>query len=276
MYSIILFGSTGMLGKYVYKYLLLNGYNIICINRNEYDASCDSFEKLYTLLCTISKIHGPTVIINCIGQIPHSGAVDDLIYFNINSRFPKYLSLIAQRIKYNTQFNTHLIHITTDCVFSGQDGNYDEKSIKDEIGIYGMSKLFGENIDATIIRTSIIGENDKGYSLLEWLRKNSNGQVNGYINHYWNGVTCLELAKIIHETISNNIFRKEIKHFYSNIVSKHELLELINEIYNLNVNIKPCADKQMINRTLNSLYTKERKNLREQILEMKHFNVNNM
>jgi dTDP-4-dehydrorhamnose reductase len=267
MYSIILFGSTGMLGKYVYNYLLSKKYKITCINRNEYDVSIDNFEKLQNLLN--SKVSGPTVIINCIGMIPHSGVVDDLVYFNVNSRFPKYLSIITKK----TLFETQLIHITTDCVFSGHSGNYNEKSIKDELGIYGISKSFGENINATIIRTSIIGENDKGYSLLEWLRKNTNGKVNGYINHYWNGVTCLELAKIIHEIISNNIFTKKIKHFYSNIVSKHELLELINEIYNFNVDIILTADKERIDRTLNSLYTKERKNLREQILEMKNFRL---
>ena len=91
-----------------------------------------------------------------------------------------------------------MIHVTTDCVFSGKDGNYNENSIHDETNDYGISKSLGELCDATIIRTSIIGEeiNNKR-SLLEWVRSNSGKEINGYENHFGMELLDLQLAYIL-------------------------------------------------------------------------------
>ena len=126
------------------------------------------------------------------------------------------------------------------------------------MGIYGMSKSLGENLqNATVIRTSIIGETFNGRkntSLLEWVRSNKNGSVNGFTNHFWNGVTCLQLAKIIHEIITTNKYWIGIRHIYSpNVVSKYNLICIINEIYNLNININPCGGNY-VNKSLISKY----------------------
>ena len=147
-----------------------------------------------------------------------------------------------------------MIHITTDCVFSGKDGNYNENSIQDEINDYGLSKSLGELCNATIIRTSIIGEeiNNKR-SLLEWVKSNKNKEINGFNNHYWNGVTCLELSKIIYQIINKQLFWDGVRHIYSpNSVSKYELVSLINTIYNLNIKINKINTNETVDKTITS------------------------
>jgi dTDP-4-dehydrorhamnose reductase len=251
--QIFLLGSTGMLGNYILKYLS----NIVCIKCN---AENDSFDDLKSNIKNL--LNGQNVVlINCIGLIPQTGIIDDLKYIKINSIFPKYLDIICHEL------DIKLIHITTDCVFNGgvltpydtpQIQRYDEDSIKDETGIYGMSKSLGENLqNATIIRTSIIGETANGRinkSLLEWLKSNKSGTVNGFTNHYWNGVTCLQLAKIIDNIITTNGYWNGVRHIYSpSVVSKYELICMLNEIYNLNINIVPVRSNS-INKSLISKY----------------------
>jgi dTDP-4-dehydrorhamnose reductase len=272
--NIILFGSSGMLGDYVRSYLKKQGLNVICIDRKDYDASLNSFDDLRNI---IKKYHyGNTVIINCIGIIPQTDNRNDFDYIKVNSIFPQYLSIISKSLSIN------FIHITTDCVFNGFDNipagkfpGYDEKSIKNEIGIYGLSKNFGENILATIIRTSIIGEQkNKSYlSLLEWARSNENSTINGYINHYWNGVTCLQLSKIIYKIIFTNSYWAGIKHIHTpGYVSKYDLLQKINKIYDLNIKIAPVKT-QIINKTLSSIYPLQFNipDFDTQLLELKNF-----
>ena len=246
--KVLLLGSTGMLGNYILKYLELQNTYVICIKcdaENEIELKENIKEHI--------KENVNCIIINCIGLIPQTGELDYLKYLKINSIFPKYLDIISNEL------NCKLIHITTDCVFNGTTKeSYDEDSIKNEMGIYGMSKSLGENLqNATVIRTSIIGETFNGRkntSLLEWVRSNKNGSVNGFTNHFWNGVTCLQLAKIIHEIITTNKYWIGIRHIYSpNVVSKYNLICIINEIYNLNININPCGGNY-VNKSLKSKY----------------------
>lgn len=258
--KVLLLGSTGMLGNYILKYLELQNVDVVCIK-------CDAENEveLKQNIKQYVKENVNCIIINCIGLIPQSGELDELKYLKINSIFPKYLDIISNEL------NCKLIHITTDCVFNGtfntdrvnEQGttkeSYDEDSIKNEMGIYGMSKSLGENLqNATVIRTSIIGETFNGRknkSLLEWVRSNKNGSVNGFTNHFWNGVTCLQLAKIIHEIITKNKYWIGIRHIYSpNVVSKYNLICIINEIYNLNININLCESNH-INKSLKSKYS---------------------
>lgn len=273
--KIIIFGSNGMLGNYVKTYLTKHHYEIICLTRDDYDLSNISFESLDTLLIK-KNIMPNDVIINCAGIIPQSSNQHTLVsslYFKINSLFPVILSSICNK------YSAKMIHITTDCVFSGKDGNYCESSIHDETSDYGLSKSLGELCDATIIRTSIIGEellNKR--SLLEWTKSNANKEINGYVNHYWNGVTCLELSKIIYKIINENIYWKTPYHLFSpTSVTKYELVSLINEIYNLNINIHEFNDILMIDKTLTTnnqpiIDIFNIQELKQQIIEMKNYN----
>jgi dTDP-4-dehydrorhamnose reductase len=264
--KIVIFGRTGMLGNYIYNYLS-GDFEVSSIDRNNYDILKNDFVDLEKIFMELKT----DIIINCAGLIPQviKEESKNIMYYKINSEFPKYLSILCERYKIK------LIHITTDCVFSGKRGNYTEFDKSDEVNIYGMSKSFGENIGGTIIRTSIIGHQIKfdGYSLLEWVLKNNNKKINGYTNHYWNGMTCLELAKIIKNIIKNKNYWDGVRHFYSNSVSKYELLCLIKDIYNLNIDIVPYKCDIEVNKTLKSVYNIDYKipSLFQQIIEMKNY-----
>lgn len=273
--KILLFGSNGMLGNYI-KSFLYKDYKITSLTRRDYDLSKLSIDTLTTLL-TEKNIKENDIIINCAGVIPQASkqrGLNTRLYFKINSLFPVILSQICDK------FKAKMIHITTDCVFSGKDGMYNENSIHDEINDYGLSKSLGELCNATIIRTSIIGEEIKNKrSLLEWVKSNSGNEINGYTNHYWNGVTCLQLAKIVKSIITKNKFWYGVRHIFNHrSVSKYELVSMINKIYNLDIKINKFETKNSINKTITSIYGKDFAipDLFDQIKEMKEFNILNM
>jgi len=248
--KVYIFGSNGMLGNYMKSYLS-NSYEVISITRDDYDLNNLSIDSLSELLSN-KNIKEYDVVINCAGVIPQSSIkrkLDSKLYLKINSLFPVILSMICEK------FNTKMIHITTDCVFSGKEGNYNELSEQDETNDYGMSKSLGELCNATIIRTSIIGEElHNKRSLLEWVRSNKNKEINGFTKHMWNGVTCLQLVKIINKIINENLYWSGIKHIFSpRSVSKYELVSLINEEYKLNIDVKPL-ETEICDKTLSSLY----------------------
>lgn len=265
--KLVIFGGNGMLGKYIYTYFKQqNNLQVISLKRSDYDVlhhNLDALDQLFKL----HNLDSNTFVFNAIGAIPHQSITNNQDYYKINSVFPMLLSYICNK------YNTKLIHPTTDCVFSGNQGMYNEDSIHDSTDHYGISKSIGENIDACIIRTSIIGENTKGISLVEWIKQNQNGNISGYINHYWNGITCLQYAKILDYMITNNIYWKGVKHINSpNIISKANLLELINKQYNLNINIHKI-ESNFCDRSLKSNYSNifNIPTLEQQITQMYNF-----
>jgi dTDP-4-dehydrorhamnose reductase len=272
-FKIFIFGSNGMLGNYIKSYLSKT-YNVIPITRKDYDLSQLSIDKL-TALMQLKNLQSNDVVINCAGVIPQASkqrGIDTRLYFTINSLFPTILSQICDKM------GAKMIHITTDCVFNGKDGNYDENSIHDEINDYGMSKSLGELCKATIIRTSIIGDeiNNKR-SLLEWVISNKGNTINGYTNHMWNGVTCLQLSKIINEIVNNNLFWTGVRHIFSpHSVSKYELVSMINDIYNLDITIQEFSTDEKVDKTISSIHDNLFKipGLSEQIVEMREYEIN--
>jgi len=268
--KIFIFGSNGMLGNYVKKYLSSYNLIIIPITREKYDLSNISINSLTNFLNKYD-LKEDDIIINCAGIIPQVSKDKVLtknIYYRINSIYPIILSIIAMNK------NAHFIHITTDCVFSGKDGNYNETSIHDEDNDYGTSKSLGEICNGTIIRTSIIGEEIiNKRSLVEWVKSNKNSEINGYINHYWNGVTCLELSKIIYKIINENLYWNGVKHIFSpTTINKYQLCNMINNIYDLNINIKEFQTEK-VDKSITSIYDKifEIPELDVQIKEMKDY-----
>lgn len=252
MQKVFVFGSTGMLGRYVTSYLKKNTrFDVIGVTRSEIDAySVDTDFIIKFLQGNDVSISSDDVVINCMGIIPQSKNVNDTsnrAYFRINSLFP---NMLATACKITC---TKYIHITTDCVFSGTSGSYTEDIIHDETNDYGVSKSLGElGIDATVIRTSIIGEELKNkYSLLEWVKSHRNKEIKGFTNHYWNGVTCLQLSKIIEKIIVNKHYWKGVRHMFSpQSVSKYEIVGMINDIYGLNNKIISHDTETMVNKTL--------------------------
>lgn len=263
---IFILGSSGMLGTYL-KSFLQSEYELICPNRKDIDF-CDDESKIKKFFKDKS-ICANDIIVNAAGIIKQRKP--DLIeMIKVNSLLPHILSNIKD------ETNCKVIHVTTDCVFSGKKGKYSETDIHDCEDEYGKSKSLGENKKLTIIRTSIIGEevNNK-LSLCEWVKAQNNKTINGFTNHFWNGVTCLELCKTIYQIIQSNDFWSGVRHFHSpNTLSKYELIKIIGKYFNINFKIiavesDPCF------RDLTSIYKIDYNinNLEEQIKEMAQYKI---
>jgi dTDP-4-dehydrorhamnose reductase len=195
----------------------------------------------------IQKIK-PDIVVNCIGIIKQNFKNKDLkSIFQVNSFFPRYLSYLSNK------YNFRCIHISTDCVFSGNDKNYTEKHIPDTNDYYGVSKFLGENIfrNNVIIRTSFIGHNlNSKKSLLEWFL-NKSGSIKGYNKSIFSGFPTYELVQIIYKYFLKKKNLNGLYHLSSKPISKYELLLLIRKVYKKKIKIVKDA-KIDINRSLNS------------------------
>jgi dTDP-4-dehydrorhamnose reductase len=270
--KVFVLGRTGMLGRYVYSYLS-DKYKVVGTTRNELDAQyfrCEDVESL--------DFGSGDVVINCIGLIKQHTDTLTSQYIAVNSLFPQLVSEHCKRI------GAKFIHISTDCVFSGfrflpgvqVGGNYTESSFHDAFDIYGRSKSLGEPEDATIVRTSIIGEEKKNFlSLLEWVKSKRKETVKGFTNHFWNGITCLQFAKVCENIIDEDLFWSGVKHVFSpDSFTKKELVELISEVYDLNIEVVPFETPIMCDRTLSTIREDvviKIPDLRTQLIEMKNF-----
>lgn len=240
---VYVFGSNGMLGHVVVETLNPH-YHVVPVTRDMFDATTDDLGKV------LRHVNNNDVVINCIGAIPQKNP-STRDYIQLNTLFPLKIQHLMSRIGFK------FIHITTDCVFDGKKGSYVETDEHTANDIYGTTKSLGEPRFACVIRTSIIGEELTGKkSLLEWVRSNKDGQIFGYTNHLWNGVTCKTLANVILKIIQTNEYWTGVRHIHSpNIVSKYDLCKYINEAYDLNIQIIEKEDKQAKNMTLASNYT---------------------
>ena len=256
--KILIVGSTGMLGSTAKNYF----NNVETLDRNELDLSDCSYEQL-AIAIDRKKCD---FVINCAGLIKQR-SVKEYQMIAVNSILPHKMSEIC-----NT-FGQKMFHITTDCVFDGTEGMYCETSNHSATDIYGISKSLGEPNDCMVIRTSVIGEEKKNkLSLLEWVKENKGGRIKGFTNHYWNGITCLELCETIDYIIKKDLYQQKLQHVFSNTVSKYELVNLINQIYNLHIDIEEYKTDQKCDRTLTTIHTKiETKSIQEQIELSKEF-----
>jgi dTDP-4-dehydrorhamnose reductase len=265
--QVIVLGSKGMLGKYVWSYL--NKFECVGVNRDSLDASTATEEKLEELFIKELKIEKGDVIINCMGTIkPRVDSLGDLNAILVNSVFPRVLANFCEKN------GLKLIHPTTDCVYSGLKGSYDENDKYDVSDVYGMSKAIGEPNNCTVIRTSIIGEEvNQGRSLVEWVKSSANKTVNGFTNHFWNGITCLQFAKICEQIIRTNNFWSGIKHIHSNTLNKQELVQTISDVYSLNITVTPVETPITCDRSMSTIHTTgiTVPPLKQQIEEMKEF-----
>jgi len=185
-------------------------------------------------------------VINCIGVIKPFMAQDPIAAIKLNALLPWQ---IAQWCNEN---DMKLMHITSDCAFSGKRGKYKEEDLHDALDAYGKSKSLGEcTSEAMVIRTSIIGEEvHKNASLIEWAKSQKGKTVSGYTTHLWNGVTTKEYALICEKIIENNLFEKGLFHaFAKDDVSKYQMLEYFDKKFNLNLDIKEDAPEP-VDRTL--------------------------
>lgn len=251
--KIFVLGHTGMLGRYVYAHFQRTGYDVIGLTRKEIDVSQPD-----PPIRSVFARYGATpkdVVINCMGTI--KSVVDNhgtLKTIRVNSIFPYLLANVCEEKDY------HLIHITTDCVFSGNDGNYTEESPHDCIDVYGKTKSLGEPPNSTVIRTSIIGEEfGTSRSLIEWVKSQNGKMVQGYVNHRWNGLTCHQTAKVFEDIVKNKKYWKGVRHIYTpEAVTKCDLVKSIAHVHGLNIEVNPVDGPTYCDRTLStSVYDEE-------------------
>jgi len=240
MEKCVVLGGEGMLGHMVVKYVKsLPDFEVYFTVRNETAKSgiyFDVYKNLGKIEEIMKKIK-PKLVINCIGFVNHIIKEQDKdIATFINSYFPHKLAKIC-RLN-----NSKLIHISTDAVFSGEEGNYTEDSPYSPIDFYGISKATGEIKDNhnLTIRTSIIGPEIKEpkTGLMECFFKQNEKTVKGFTNYILSGLTTLELAKKIIEMYKNNVIG--LITIASKPISKHDLLCLIKK----NISFKYKCDSQ--------------------------------
>jgi len=272
MVKVLILGSTGMLGSAVGKWFLSQPekYKICLTYRNNNVSYGDSKIHFDCLSGTIDQLHVGEYdyVINCVGTIKPFMKDNPVSAIQINSIFPWKLSRRCAHA------GTKLIHITTDCVYSGAKGAYSEEDLHDALDDYGKSKSLGEPTGCMVLRTSIIGEEiHKGASLVEWIKSQKGKPVNGYTNHDWNGITTLQYAKICDNIITNNLYQEGTYHIHSpKPVNKYELVTLLGNKFDLGITVNPYEAPVRIDRTLatvNDLCSGvEVPSIEQQIMEM--------
>jgi|SRR5580765_7430819 len=265
MTRILIVGGAGMLGHKLYQRLRLQ-FEVFATIRKEF-ATIERFgifEKQSitenidvtdhaAVIRAIESVR-PDCVINAVGIIKQLPTSKDVINtLAINSIFPHRLAELSN------QYGFRLITISTDCVFDGERGDYSEDDDPNARDLYGLSKLLGEvvNDNSLTIRTSMIGrELSTGHSIVEWFLGHRGGSVKGYINMIYTGFPTIVLADIISHLIAEHPTLNGICHISSEPISKFHLLELLNQYYDVNVNIEPYEDLA-INRSLDSSQFRE-------------------
>jgi dTDP-4-dehydrorhamnose reductase len=252
-------GATGMLGHKLYQ-VLSRDFDVTGTIRGDYkDISKYDFFQPSKIIPHVDAMKTdrldqviaqakPEVVINCIGVIKslvEKVGIPATTW--LNAQLPHELYRICR------DKGIRLIHISTDCIFSGSRGNYREDEPSDAEDIYGKTKYLGEvkGAGALTIRTSIIGRELVGTNgLLEWFLANRGGRVQGYTNAIFSGFPTLHLAGIIADIITKHRDLNGIYHVASEPISKFNLLTLINNDFGLNIEIEKYPDYR-VDRSLN-------------------------
>jgi len=244
---ILILGGDGMLGHQLFKHLKLNHdvrvtlrqdlavYNKLMLFGTENSYTGIDVRSHIKLAAVITDFH-PDVVVNAIGivkQLPE--ASQSIPSIEINALFPHRLALLCKDI------SARMVHLSTDCVFSGNKGNYKESDTPDPDDLYGRTKFLGEVNEehCLTLRTSMIGpELFRKKNLLEWFLDQSK-TVQGYKKVIFSGFTTLELSRVIENMISNYPEANGVYHVSSEPISKFELLCLIKKGLKLPIEIIP-------------------------------------
>ena len=258
--KVLVLGATGMLGNAVLRLFAQSaGYEVVGSARSwsalrllPADLSdrviCGvDVEHIDSLINLFSKVQ-PNVVINCIGLVKQLAEADDpLAAIPINSLLPHRLARLCGVA------GARLVHMSTDCVFSGAKGMYTEADMSDAKDLYGRSKYLGE-VDyphAVTLRTSIIGhELSGGHSLVGWFLAQQGG-VKGFRRAIFSGLPTVELAKVIRDHVIPHPELQGVHHVSADPINKFDLLTLISNVYGKKIDIA-TDDHFIIDRSLDS------------------------
>lgn len=248
--KVLVLGGTGMAGHTISMYFKEAGHDVTAFSRSKVEY-CNNINGDITDFPNLKKIiiEGQyDAIINAIGILNQDAEDNKSTAVLLNSYLPHFLSDTTKDMK------TKIIHMSTDCVFSGKTGGYSETSFRDGETFYDRSKALGElenNKDLTF-RNSIIGPDmsERGIGLFNWFMKQE-GQINGFAKAIWTGVTTLTLAMAMEQALKENL--TGLYNLVNNeTISKYELLNLFNKyMKNNEIEILPSdklsLDKSLIN-----------------------------
>ncbi len=251
--KILIIGANGMLGQSLFRYFSKN-FKVLGLARSDsWHPAVKSgidVENSESVEAVFSEFK-PDLVLNCVGIIKQlKESKDNEISIFTNALWPHRLASICSK------FNAKMIHFSTDCVFTGSEGNYTEESIADSRDLYGLSKYLGEvAYDHTLtIRTSIIGhEINSNVSLVDWFLSQEN-ECKGFTKAIYSGFPTNSLARIIDTIILPKFMKGDVSGLYhvsSNPINKYELLKIIADVYGKDINIIPYDDFE-IDRSLNS------------------------
>lgn len=197
------------------------------------NVSVDDFDSVAR---AVAKVE-PEVVVNCIGIVKQdAGAKNPISSISINALFPHRLGQVCKAA------GARLIHLSTDCVFSGSKGNYAENDAPDAMDLYGRTKLLGELTDegCLTLRTSMIGRELRGaHGLLEWFLNQEGKTVRGFKRAIFSGFTTRALAEIITRIIAGHGQLAGVWHVAAEPITKFDLLSQVKEVYELKINIEP-------------------------------------
>ena len=249
--KILVLGSSGMAGHMIAQYLREAGsYEVVDAGPRRkvfVGTTCVDLENPVRLEELFDAVI-PNVLVNCTGVLVQASEVKKKEAVWINSYLPHLLLGLCQAR------DIRLIHLSTDCVFSGKTGPYREDSPKDGQLFYDRSKALGEieGGNAITIRTSIIGPElrSAGSGFFSWVCRQE-GSARGYRKALWSGVTTLELAKFVELVVSKNRELSGLLHYsVDGGISKFDLLRGINQVFGLGLRIdpvdEPILDKRLI------------------------------
>lgn len=258
--KILVLGVTGMLGNAVFR-LFSQSQGFVTHGTARGAAGLRHFDEALRphihvgidveqqdhLVQLFSRVR-PDVVINCIGLVKQLAEADDpLAALPINALLPHRLARLAALA------GARLIHVSTDCVFSGRQGLYKESDAPDALDLYGRSKLLGEvdEPNAVTLRTSIIGhELSSAHSLVGWFLAQE-CRVMGYTRAVFSGLPTIELAKVIRDQVLPRPELRGLWHVSSEPIAKYDLLVLLKAAYDKSIEIVP-DEKLVIDRSLDS------------------------
>lgn len=213
--------------------------------------AAENFETVRRALVSVR----PDVVVNCVGIVKQLDAAHDPIpSITVNALFPHLLAVACGEI------GARFIHLSTDCVFSGRDGNYSETDQPDATDLYGLSKLLGETTapNCLTVRTSMIGRELEGsHGLLEWFLSNRGGSVRGFKHAIFSGFTTQALAEIIALIVGEHPQLSGLRHVSAEPINKFDLLSLINDAYKLDITLTPDENFRCDRSLDSSLFRRE-------------------
>lgn len=225
--KILVLGATGMAGHTISIYLKEKGHDVTGFSRRPFKYTKNIIGDItnFNHIKEVIDKGEYDAVINAIGILNEDAENNKSLAVLINSYLPHFLVDITK------DSGSKIIHMSTDCVFSGEHGNYTEDSLKDGKTFYDRSKALGEinNLKDLTFRNSIIGPDlsKDGIGLFNWFMKQNNS-INGYTKAIWSGVTTLTLAQAIEKALSEKIVGT-YNLVNNDILSKYHLLQIFND-----------------------------------------------